>query len=110
MTIPKNHLKSHILANRRLQNRAGLNQLMVLGVEQAVKVVVISHILGAIWYYYGCYDCDELNWTRELSDHVFQKDNPFDWFIISYTATGGMLQHLAKGNVSLRMLIKCFCL
>lgn len=85
---------------RQLSYHAGLNQTLIIGTEQIVKVTLITDLLAAGWYFLSCWHCNVPDWTEYLQDHKLDYNNWTHWFIICYVVMGNVYQHNWKGGSS----------
>lgn len=66
--------------------------------------------MGAVWYGLGLWLDIEVKWTKNLSDFVFDRDNPYAWVVICFSTIGTFIAQntigVIKGENSYeRMLI-----
>ncbi|KAK4878713.1 hypothetical protein RN001_011219 [Aquatica leii] len=60
-------------------------------VSHHLKLVLLGHIIAALWYSQGCWNCDIPNWTDSLNEFDFNKNNSAQWFIVSYCTVANTL-------------------
>lgn len=84
----------------KLTHNAGINQILIVFSGHCLKLIIITHVIAAIWYYLSCWKCQDVkNWTENIKDYHFDSNNPVHWLIICFTTINNIFANNWRGKI-----------
>lgn len=77
---------------------AGVNNVFIVSSNHFLKLIILTQLIGAIWYNLKCWKCERKNWTVNMRDFHFNEDDPLSWAMICYYTIGNLLMHSWSGK------------
>lgn len=82
-----------------LNYNAGINQRTVICVGHGIQLLIWIHIVGAAFYMLARWEYQKWNWSENLRDVEFNRDNPREWFGIITVFVGSLFAHNYRGEL-----------
>lgn len=75
---------------QRVRSSAGLNQLVLVWFGQVVQITMATLMLGSLYHFVGCVNCNYVSWKNHLNDIVYNPNSSLHWFVLAQSVMGSM--------------------